>query len=99
MVYLIHLDQEFKGKRHYIGLAVTAETYLRRIQHHRKGTGSAFLRAVNRAGISWNVVREWPDEDGKFERKLKGRKKARVFCPLCNKKLSHVHASNTQLPS
>lgn len=99
MVYLIHLDKPYRHAQHYIGFAATEATYLRRIQHHRKGTGAAFLRAVNRAGIKWSVVREWPDEDGRFERQLKNTKHSSRLCPECNKTLSQYHVHNKQLPS
>ena len=77
MVYLIHLDREFKGCRHYIGWAKNECTFERRMEHHRKGSGAHFMKAVTEAGIEWKVVRTWPDEDGNFERKLKNQKNDR----------------------
>lgn len=82
MVYLIHFDKPFKGVQHYIEYSAD-EKFLQRIEHHKKNTGSALLRAANKAGIKWKVVREWPGEDGNFERKLKNQKNTPCLCPTC----------------
>lgn len=82
-VYLIHLDSPISHARHYIGWS----RYLKkRIDHHRRGTGSRFLAAAVRLGINFEVVRKWKNADGEFERKLKNRKKARTLCPVCRKR-------------
>jgi predicted GIY-YIG superfamily endonuclease len=85
MVYLIHLETKLSHAGHYIGYSAD-DKFSARIHHHEKNTGSAFLRAVNKAGIKWKVVRQWPNEDGNFERKLKNRKNASQLCPVCNPK-------------
>lgn len=83
MVYLIHFETKFKNKvQHYIGYSAD-EKFASRIRHHEKNTGARLLRAVNLAGIKWKVVRQWPDEDGNFERRLKNRKNASDLCPVC----------------
>lgn len=82
MVYLIHFDQPFKHAQHYLGYSAEL-LFTKRIEHHRKGTGSRLMRAVTKAGIGWSVVRTWPNEDGHFERKLKNRKNSRCLCPKC----------------
>jgi predicted GIY-YIG superfamily endonuclease len=70
MVYLIHFNTKFHHCQHYIGYSAD-DLFFARIEHHKKGTGSALVRAVNLAGIGWAVVRIWPLQDGNFERKLK----------------------------
>lgn len=82
MVYLIHFEVPFKHAQHYIGYSKD-QNYEARIEHHRKGTGSALMKAILKAGIQWKVVRTWPNEDGNFERKLKNRKNAKCLCPIC----------------
>lgn len=80
-VYLIHLDSKLHHAQHYIGWAFNVEG---RLYHHRKGTGARFLAAVNQAGISYEIVREW--KGGKtLERQLKNRKKASALCPICRR--------------
>jgi hypothetical protein len=59
-VYLIHFDHPFKHARHYLGWASDLPA---RLQAHRGGTGGRLLRAVNNAGITWEVVRTWADKD------------------------------------
>lgn len=80
-IYLIHFDRPLKHARHYIGWAKDLEG---RIGHHRSGNGSRLMRAVNLAGIGWDVV--WTKEgDRNEERRLKRYKKSAVLCPLCKK--------------
>ena len=92
MVYLIHLEIKFKHAQHYIGFAYD-RNFDKRIKHHKNDTGSAFLRAVNKAGISWVIARTWPDADGDFERKIKNWNKSSQLCPICianKKKLNEI---------
>lgn len=78
-VYIIHFDRPFWHARHYIGSTVNLD---RRLAQHRNGTGAKLLRALNRRGISWQVVRTW--SGGRtLERILKNRKKSRDLCPVC----------------
>ena len=81
MIYLIHFDQPLSHAQHYIGF--TDDNLEQRIATHKAGNGSKLLRAVNKAGIEWSVVRTW-EGDRKQERKLKNRKKARLLCPVCS---------------
>jgi predicted GIY-YIG superfamily endonuclease len=78
-VYLIHLDQPFRHARHYLGWTLNLE---RRIAQHRAGTGAKLLRAVNRHGIHWEVVRIWPGGP-ELEQTLKALKNSPRLCPLC----------------
>ncbi len=84
-VYLIHLDEPIAHASHYIGWS---RFFKQRILHHRRGTGAKFLAEAVRRGIAFDVVRTWKNSDGNFERKLKNRKKARMFCPVCINKRS-----------
>jgi predicted GIY-YIG superfamily endonuclease len=79
MVYLIHFDKPYKHAQHYIGFTDNLDARLDR--HHGKH-GSKLLKAVEAAGISFKVVRTW-DGDRAFERKLKNRKNASRYCPIC----------------
>lgn len=87
MVYLIHLETKLHHSQHYIGYSAD-EKFAARIRHHENNRGCAFLRAVNKAGIKWKVVRQWPNEDGNFERMLKKRKQSWRLCPCCNKNVN-----------
>src|SRR5437588_8669062 len=55
-VYLIHLDTPLKHARHYVGFS---EDLPSRMQKHRNGQGAAFMKAVEKEGISWHVSRIW----------------------------------------
>jgi predicted GIY-YIG superfamily endonuclease len=74
MVYLIHFERPLHRAQHYLGYT-RDECFESRINCHRNERGSCLLRAVNSAGITWEVVRKWPGKDGNFERQLKNRKK------------------------
>ncbi len=82
VVYLIHFEKKFHHCQHYIGYTAD-ENFEKRISCHKKGVGSRLLRAVNLAGIAWEVVMTWPDKDGNFERSLKKRRNAAKLCPKC----------------
>ncbi len=84
MVYLIHLETKYEHAQHYLGFVDGGEDRLKsRLEYHRKGSGSRFLRAVAKAGINFDVVRTWPDGDRNFERSLKNKKKSSRLCPTC----------------
>jgi predicted GIY-YIG superfamily endonuclease len=79
-VYLLHFDKPLKHARHYIGFSTSLA---RRLEHHRKGSGSSLMAAVARAGIEFKVARTWK-ADRTFERSLKNRNNAPKLCPICN---------------
>lgn len=85
MVYLIHFDKDYKGVQHYLGYSAD-EKFDYRIEHHRKNRGACLMKAVNNAGINWEVVRTWPGMDGNFERLLKKRKNHSFLCPICKER-------------
>lgn len=84
MVYLIHLDEKMSHAQHYIGWTQSEKTLQARVDHHKAGCGSRFLRAAALTGIEFSVVRVWNDGDKHFERRLKNAKKASMLCPVCN---------------
>lgn len=81
--YCIHYNRKYKGKRHYTGYAETAETLARRMVAHCQGRGARILKAVAKAGIGWQVAHVWGDVDRSFERWLKKKKGASVYCDIC----------------
>ncbi len=82
-VYLIHLSKPFHHARHYLGFTTDLKS---RLFHHRNGTGSKFLAAVNKAGITWRVIRTWEDKGIEFEQKVKRCGNSTSYCPICRKK-------------
>jgi predicted GIY-YIG superfamily endonuclease len=83
MVYLIHFKESYKGCNHYIGYC-EEDNLESRFSRHKSGCGAKLLRALNIAGIDYEIVRTWPGKDKHFERKLKNQKNAHRFCPICN---------------
>lgn len=87
-VYLIHLHQQLnRGSRrdrrsvkHYLGYC---HDLAARIQAHECGRGSKFMACVRRVGIGFEVVRVWHG-DLALEKRLKGRKRAALLCPICS---------------
>jgi predicted GIY-YIG superfamily endonuclease len=96
LVYLIHLDTPLAHSSHYIGFTKSISP-LYRLRAHRAGVGANFLRAVNEAGIGYHVVRIWRWSSQDFERSLKNRKKASVFCPICNPKCRRLRYRHHKL--
>lgn len=89
-VYLIHLDEGLLVRqgpngpvfaRHYIGWSADGNLPAR-LAHHAAGNGSAFMAEVGRRGIAWRVVRVWQG-DRNDERRIKDRREAPRFCPVC----------------
>jgi len=85
-VYLIHFKTKLHQAAHYIGFSKRIDF---RIAAHREGTGAKLIRAINRLGIPWIVIRTWQVDGQGFERYLKNQKHAARFCPLCNLKIVH----------
>lgn len=83
MIYLIHFDKPLKHAKHYIGFA--EDDIEKRIKEHKSGQGAKILRALKQNGIDFNVVLSIKG-DRNFERRMKNRKKADGFCPVCNPK-------------
>ena len=80
MIYLIHFDTPYYHARHYIGFT---NNITKRVEKHKRGTGSKLLRALREVNIPFHVVKTW-EGDRKQERKLKNNKNALRICPVCN---------------
>lgn len=91
-VYLIHLERKLAHSQHYLGWAHTARLEAR-LRHHARGTGARFMAAVGEAGIPWAVARTWKG-DRYLERRLKNRKGAGRFCPVCLGRSSSADATS-----
>ena len=78
-VYLIHLARPYHHARHYLGYT---SNLTNRLAQHRSGTGAKLLKAVRKAGISFEVVRTW-EGYATLEKQLKARKNAPKLCPVC----------------
>ena len=78
-VYLIHLDTPLKHAKHYLGFS---EAVQERLQQHRSGRGSAFMRAIAKERTGWHISRMW-DGDRELERMLKDQHNAARLCPTC----------------
>ena len=84
-VYLIHFEQKYHHAGHYLGYS---KHLWFRINTHRANLGAKLLRAVNRAGIRWEVVRTWTVRSQELERQLKSLKNSPRLCPVCNPELA-----------
>lgn len=80
-VYLAHFERKLHHAQHYIGFT-TLPIELRE-KRHRSEHGAKILRALQRLGIEWKIVRVWEGGDRALEQTLKKRKKARELCPVC----------------
>lgn len=82
MVYLIHFEKPYKHAKHYSGFCESGNLEAR-LERHRSGNGSKLLNIIQKAGITWKVVRTCEDGTRDFERSLKKRAATRN-CPICN---------------
>lgn len=82
VVYLIHFDKPYKHAQHYLG---SAENLDERLKRHRNGKGAKLLDIIQKAGISWQVVRIWDNATRKLEKNLKRQQHNKRLCPICKK--------------
>lgn len=89
-VYLLHLDATIgdpdnpRGQAtHYIGWTNGPRSRVaERCATHAAGRGARMLAFCARNRIGWTVARTWYAPRW-YERKLKARKDAAFFCPIC----------------
>ena len=80
-VYILHLNRPHHHAKHYVGF--TMNTVEGRLNHHRRGIGSKFLKAVMGTGNNFELVRIFENADRHFERWVKDQKQTEGFCPVC----------------
>lgn len=86
--YLIHFNQPFKHARHYLGFAKDIDA---RLSHHAAGNGSNLIRVIQDAGITWQLVRTWPNATRSTERRLKDQHNSARLCPICQQEVTRDH--------
>jgi hypothetical protein len=74
-----------RKKRSFIR-QTTAGDIGKRIARHQSGEGARLLEVIQEAGISWTLVRTWPDADRSVEKRLKGLHSGVRLCPICQHK-------------
>ena len=83
-VYLIHIEPEVAGRRHYLGF--TRGSALARVYAHAASDfGTRFLREARERGIDakLTIVRQWLGKTPDFEKQLKREKNLRRHCVIC----------------
>jgi putative endonuclease len=87
-VYLLHFLEPIGNPanpramaQHYIGVDLNGQ----RISVQTAGQGAAIVRYVQAKGIGFVVARTWPGGRD-VERRLKRRKDAPRFCPVCRQR-------------
>jgi predicted GIY-YIG superfamily endonuclease len=78
--YLLHFDRPYRHARHYTGWTTDLKG---RLDAHRRGDGSKFMRYVRAAGIRFTLARVWPNTTKDREDSVKHRGGASRFCPEC----------------
>ena len=85
--YLLHFHPAYKQARHYLGWADDIRGALwARFREHLAGRGARLVQVAVEAGCTVHLVRVWQNQDRKFERRLKKRKKSPCLCPVCRGK-------------
>jgi cytosine/adenosine deaminase-related metal-dependent hydrolase len=84
MIYILHIDPPLAHARHYVGWTAD-EDVSRRVREHLEQTGrrpSRLVAAALAAGRAVTLAGAL-EGDRALERRLKARKGAASFCPLC----------------
>jgi hypothetical protein len=78
-VYLLHFTEPYRHAKHYMGWT---EDLSARLALHTEGRGARLVEVVIGQGIGFVLARTWQG-DRFLERKLKGRRMAPRYCPIC----------------
>jgi len=78
-VYLLHFTEPYHHAKHYMGWT---ENLPARLALHTEGRGARLVEVVIGQGIGFVLARTWQG-DRFLERKLKGRRMAPRYCPIC----------------
>lgn len=85
--YRIHFHERLAHAGHYTGSTGCLDA---RLHLHKSGRGAKLMKAVSKAGISWEVCQLWRfrtyEEARAKERQLKRQHNAIPTCPLCQGK-------------
>jgi hypothetical protein len=82
MVYLLHFDRPISERhtaQHYIGWSIHLPS---RAIAHLRGRGARLTQVARERGIGFVIAAAWPG-DRHLERRMKNRKNAPRYCPLC----------------
>lgn len=88
-VYLIHFNSPIAHARHYCGVAKDIDA---RFVEHITGRGARLTQVAVERGIEMKIVRTWPNEGRKFERKLKDGSLTDL-CPICRDESRRRHTA------
>jgi hypothetical protein len=78
-VYLLQITEPYRHAKHYMGWT---ENLSARLALHTEGRGARLVEVVIGHGIGFVLARTWTG-DRFLERKLKGRRMAPRYCPIC----------------
>lgn len=80
--YLVHFSRRYRHAGHYLGWS---DCIAERLDLHAVGRGARLMEVVMLAGITFQLVRVWPDADRTCEAALKrNRQTGARYCPLCH---------------
>lgn len=82
MVYLLHFDRPISEShtcQHYIGWTMHLPS---RAMAHMQGRGARLTQVAKQRGIGFVIAATWPG-DRNLERRMKNRKNAPRYCPIC----------------
>lgn len=85
VVYILHFAEKIYHAQHYVGFCQKLEPNLyNRMERHWNGKSRvALMKKVSRKKIDFVVAKIYLGVNQDFERMLKNRKKASVYCPVC----------------
>lgn len=89
-VYILHFDRPVGHAQHYTGFSTQI---IRRIRHHRCGTGARLTQVARERGIGFKIGKLWrgPQYGRSFERKIKTIAHPKRFCSICRMRAKSAH--------
>ena len=95
VVYLLHFNAPISDKhtaQHYLGWCYDLPS---RVNLHLQGRGARLTQVARERGIGFVIANTWPGNRA-FERRLKRRKNAPRYCPICRREKLGPHIENDE---
>lgn len=92
-IYVLQLSKPFHHSCYYVGYSETMEKLVKRVEHHKSGTGSTFTREALKQGITFELLVVFPNGTRENERAIKNQKNTKRFI----KKLQNNKSINPDL--
>jgi len=84
LIYLLHFDENVRGKRHYLGSCEAPELD-KRLRRHQLGTGSNLTKKAHEMQVGFTLSGLWKTENRDLEKRYKVAKHYDLKCSCCRR--------------